>query len=233
MVRRYFAGRNPVGQRFGDPQPDTEIIGVVADARVNGVQEAVPPMAYGPILQQAVMPESLEIRAVGDPGAIATSVREAIREVEPGLPVENIRTVSEQVEASLRQERLVARLTSVFAGLALGLACFGLYGVMWNAVTRRTGELGIRMALGATPLGLLAMVLRESLRLVAAGLAVGLVLALAAGRVVLGLLFGIQPSDPFTLAVAVLALLAVAILAAYLPARRASRVDPLVALRYE
>jgi ABC-type antimicrobial peptide transport system permease subunit len=186
-----------------------------------------------PMRQAAVPAEVFEVRATGDPRAAAASVRQAIREVDPNLPVVRVRTMTEQVEASLSQDRLVARLTTAFGVLALCLACFGLYGVMSYAVSRRTPELGIRMALGATPGRVLATVFTESAMLVGTGLMVGVPLVILAGRPLAGMLFHVKAGDPATLAAAALALALVAALAGFIPARRASRVDPLIALRYE
>ncbi len=233
MARMYFAGRKAIGKRFGFQKPDIEIVGIVRDARVNGVREAVEPMVWFPIRQRPSPPESIEIRAAGDPRALATDVRKAIQEVNPDLPVTRIRTMTEQIEANLVQERLVARLATVFGGLALVLACFGLYGVMSYAVSRRTPELGIRMALGATPGRVLKAVFGESLVLVGIGLLIGGPLALAAAGPLSKMLFKVDGWDPFILIFAALSLAVVAALAGYVPARRAARVDPLVALRYE
>lgn len=232
-ARRYFAGRSPLGERFGGGTPDTLIVGVVADARTASVQEEPEPMAFYPMAQKPARASSLDVRAAGDPKTLAADVRTAIAQVAPDLPIVRVRTMTEQVDSNLVQERLLARLTTVFGGLALGLACFGLYGVMSYAVSRRTSELGVRMALGATPAGVLAMVFRESLGLVLAGLAVGLPLVILAGRQLSKILFRVNTSDPKTLAIAAVSLLAAAALAGYLPAWRASRVDPLVALRNE
>jgi predicted permease len=233
MARRYFAGKNAVGRHFGFQKPVIEIVGVVRDARVNKVQEAAEPMVWFPIEQRPVPADSIEVRAAGDAGVLADMVRRAIQEVNPNLPVVRIRTMTEQIEANVVQERLVARLATVFGGLALALACFGLYGVMSYAVSRRTPELGIRMALGATPGRVLSGVFAESLVLVSLGLLVGGPLVLAVTRPLSSMLFNVNARDPFTLIGAALALAAVAALAGFIPARRASRVDPLVALRYE
>jgi ABC-type antimicrobial peptide transport system permease subunit len=173
------------------------------------------------------------VRTAGDPQWILAEVTKTIARVEPNLPVERVTTLDEQVSGNLNQERLVAQLASGFGALALGLACFGLYGVMSYAVARRTSELGIRIALGAPRSHVLWMVFRESLGLVLAGLALGLPLVLAVSRLISGMLFGISANDPATLAVAAIVLTVVAAVSGYVPAWRASHVDPLVALRYE
>jgi predicted permease len=233
MARMYFAGRNALGRRFGFQRPAIEIVGIVRDARVNKVQDAAEPMAWFPLRQGPTTAESIEIRATGDPRALEDATRRAIREVNPDLPITRIRTMTEQIEANVVQERLVARLAAIFGGLALALACFGLYGVMSYAVSRRTPELGIRMALGATPGRVLSGVFGESLTLVIVGLLVGGPLVLLATRPLSAMLFNVDARDPATLIGAALALTAVAALAGYVPAWRASRVDPLVALRHE
>ena len=233
MVRRYFPNRPPLGQRFGYDSPDTEIIGVVRDAYVNTAREAPVPMAYYPILQGTMYATTLDVRVAGDAAAVATAVQKALAQAEPGLPIERVRTVAQQASQSVSQDRLVAGLTSVLGALALGLACLGLYGLMAYAVKQRTAELGIRMALGAAPSGIRWMVFRESLLLVSAGLAVGVPLVYATSRLISTMLFGVNAGDPLTVIGAAFLLAAVAAGAGYLPASRASRVDPLVALRAE
>jgi predicted permease len=240
FARRYFAGRPAVGQRigYGSPEvglgtPAVQIVGVVSDARVSTAREPPAPMAYYPLAQGVVQAATLDVRTVADPANLAEQLRRAIAEMEPRLRIDGVSTLSARVSGSLDRERAIARLSSVLGLLALGLACFGLYGVMSYAVTLRTPELGVRMALGAAPSTVLWMVLRESLRLVLLGLAAGLPLALVASHLVSSQLFGVSPIDPVTLLVATAALLCVAAASAYVPAARASRVDPLVALRYE
>jgi ABC-type antimicrobial peptide transport system permease subunit len=160
-------------------------------------------------------------------------VRRELRSIDPGLAVLKIGTMEEQLDAVLFQERFLAQLSAFFAALAVLLACIGLYGVMSYTVARRTSEIGIRMALGETPGGVLVMVLRESAVLVVAGIAIGLAATLAATRLISSMLFGIGAGDPLTIAGATLLMVAVAAVACFLPARRASRVDPMVALRCE
>jgi predicted permease len=231
MVRRYFAGRPAVGQLFGYDKPTIEIVGIVRDARVNASREAPVPMAFYPLEQDRVYAETLDVRVDGDPAAAAEAIRRAVLDVEPGLPILRVITVADQARLLLSQERLVAALTSVLGVLALGLACLGLYGLMSYAVTRRTAELGIRMALGAPQFRLLWMVFRESLVLVSLGIVIGVPLVMAASQLMSAMLFGIRADDPATMVAAALTLVGVAALAAYVPAWRASRVDPLVALR--
>ena len=232
LVRRYLAGRNPLGQRFGD-KLETEIIGVVRDARVNRVREEPFPMAYFPLRGNAVYAGSLEVRAAGDPKSIAADVRQAVSEVAPDLPVARITPLALQVDRSLNAERMGSVVTAAFGFLALGLACFGLYGVMSYAVSRRTSEIGVRMALGARPKNVLWGVLREALWLIGLGLVIGVPIVIASSRSVAALLYGVQPNDPATLAATVAILTGVAVFAALWPAWRASRVSPMAALRYE
>jgi predicted permease len=231
LARRYLGDRNPLGQRFGDSL-ETEIVGVVRDARVNRVREDASPMAYFPLKGNLVYAETLEVRAVGDPKSIAAVVRKAVNEVAPDLPIERITPLALQVDRSLNPERMGSVVTTVFGILALGLACFGLYGVMSYAVSRRTSEIGVRMALGARPSHVLWTVLREALALIALGLAVGLPIVILASRSVAALLYGLSPNDPATLAATALILITVATVAAIWPAWRASRVSPLAALRH-
>jgi predicted permease len=231
-VRRYFANRNPLGQRFGE-NLQSEIIGVVQDARVNSVREPAAPMAYYPLEGNLVYAESLEVRAVGDPNAIASGVRKALNDVARDLPIDSITPLALQVDRSLNLERMGSILTTAFGVLALGLACFGLYGVMSYAVNRRTSEIGIRMALGAQPGNVLRGILSEALALIALGLAVGVPVVMFASRSLAALLYGIQPNDPLTLLATIGILTSVAAFAALWPAWRASRVNPVTALRQE
>ncbi|HEX5227334.1 MAG TPA: FtsX-like permease family protein, partial [Bryobacteraceae bacterium] len=232
MVRRYFAGRNPLGQHFGDDYR-TEIVGVIRDARVNRVREEAAPMAYFPLDGNAAYGESLEVRAAGDPDSVATAVRKTINEVAPDLPIDRITPLALQVDRSLNPERMGAVVTTAFGILALSLACFGLYGVMSYAVSRRTSEIGVRMALGARPRNVLWNVLREALWLIVLGLAAGLPAVIFSARFTATLLYGIRPNDPATLGATIAILTTVAIFAAVWPAWRASRVSPLAALRHE
>ena len=232
MARQYFSGRLAIGEKFGDDKPDIEIVGIVEDARVNSVREAAAPMAYYP-MQQGVYYGSLEVRTAGYPQWMIAEVRKAVSEVEPNLPVGRITPLVQRVDSNLNQERLVVMLSSLFGVLALGLAAFGLYGVMSYAVSRRTAELGLRLALGSPRSLVLWMILKESLLLILLGLAVGLPVVLAASRLISGMLFDVNPHDAATLSAAVLILAVVAVLSAWAPAWRASRVNPMVALRYE
>jgi predicted permease len=233
MARRYFPGGHAIGQRFGYERPDVEVVGIVVDARVLSVQEAPAPMAFYPLAQRGHFAFSLDIRSIGDPAPFVAEARKAVTSVDPDLPVDRVMTLSEQVGHTVDQERFVAGMTALFGSLALGLACLGLFGVMSYTVSRRTTEFGVRMALGARPFNLLWFVFRESLTLVGLGLAVGLPTVLMASQALTRVLVGIRGSDPMTLAGATLLLAVVAGLAGIIPAWRASRVDPMVALRCE
>jgi ABC-type antimicrobial peptide transport system permease subunit len=174
-----------------------------------------------------------EVRTAGDPMQMVSAVRRVAQDLDRNLALYQVKSQVEQINQSLFQERLFARLTSFFGLLAALLACVGVYGVMAFAVSRRTREIGIRMALGAGRGGILEMVLRETLVLVVIGIAAGVFAALEASRLVSTFLFGLKPNDPMTIIIAGLLMLAAAALAGYVPARRASRVEPMVALRYE
>jgi len=233
MVRKYFKGRDPIGQRFGYDKPDTEIIGVVRDAHVNTVREAAMPMVFHPFDSTPSFVGSMQIRATGQPDAIGAAVRRALREVEPRLPVDRVTTIATLAASTLRQERLIARLTTAVGLMALALASLGLYGLMAYAVKQRTAELGVRFALGAPRPRVLWMVFRESLLLVTFGLALGLPLVIALARLIGPMLFEVRPTDPAVVSIAAGVLLVVGASSSYLPALRASRVDPLTALRQD
>jgi predicted permease len=231
MVRRYFKDRSPIGERFGEDTPDIEIVGVVRDARVNSVREDVPPMVFYPFDETPSYVGSMHVRTKADPEATAAAVRKALREIEPNLPVSRIVAIADLAAATLRQERLIARLTTVLGLLALGLACLGLYGLMSYAVKQRTAELGVRFALGAPRPRVLWMVFRESLTLMIVGIVAGVPLVAAASRLIGTMLFDVTATDPAIVGGAMIVLLAVGATSSYLPSWRASRVDPLVALR--
>ncbi|HKS95966.1 MAG TPA: FtsX-like permease family protein, partial [Terriglobia bacterium] len=236
MAREFFPGGSPIGRHFGigdDPKhsADLEVVGVVKDAKYIDLREEPEPAAYYPYTQRVGYYYDLEVRYSGDLQAIVAEVRHAVGEVDPNLPITYQNTLAEQVDQSMASESLIARLSAFFGILAVFLACIGIYGLMSYAVTRRTSEIGVRMALGAERSKVLWLVMRESLLLVGLGLTIGLPAALAADRLVSKMLFGLQPTDPVSLAGAAILLLTFAALAGYLPARKASRVDPMVALR--
>jgi ABC-type antimicrobial peptide transport system permease subunit len=209
-----------------------EIVGVVDDARVNRVQQAPVPMAFYP-MAQGPDPQVVDIRTAGDPHDIVGEIRRAISDVLPDVPSGGVTLLSDQVAGSLNQERLIAGLTAIFGVLALGLAALGLFGVMSYAVTQRTAEFGIRLALGASRTRVLSAVLRESLTVVAVGLVAGIPAVFAVARLLVALLFGVDGAELATLAAAVAMLTSIAGIASVAPAWRASRVEPIVALRHD
>jgi predicted permease len=237
MARRFFPNSSPLGRRFGRGSPENsgqfEIIGVVKDAKYESLTEEWRPIAYYLYTQSSEALGNFVVRYSGAPEEVVPQVRQAVRQVNRNLPIDEVVGLSEHVGRSLVRQKLVARLAAFFGLIALMLACIGLYGVLSYAVTRRTNEIGVRMALGARRGDVLWLVLREALALVVAGVAVGLLASLAATRTASTLLFGLEPNDPPTIAAATLLLFAVAALAGYLPARKAARIDPMAALRDE
>ena len=243
FAQYFFHGENPIGRRFhfgddDDPErgEDLEIVGVVGDVIYETAKVEAGRTAYRPILQvqdSNAYSSNVEIRTTGDAASLAPMVRQAIGQVDGKLPIFGVTTLREQLSGALQQEKLIAELVSFFGLLALLLACIGLYGVMAHGVVRRTKEIGIRMALGAERRRIVWMVLRETLVLIAGGIAIGVPAALGATRLIASQLFGLSAADPVTLFVAASILAAVAIVAGFLPARKASRVNPLIALRYE
>ena len=234
-AKRYFGEGKALGRRFGygGDIERFEVTGVAADARVNDVHEEPAPMAYYSLEQMPGYAGIVEIRARGEVKSIESAVRRALREAAPGLPVMRVKTLTEQVGNNLLRERLMAWLASAFALLALGLACLGVYGVLSYATKRRTAEIGIRLALGARESSVRWMILREAALVVGVGIAVGVPVAAAAARLVQGLLYGLPTGDPASMVLGILSLLSIAGVAALVPAWRASRIDPNVALRYE
>jgi predicted permease len=237
FVRASFDGENPIGRSivipgYGDR---VEVIGVASDARYTDLRSATPPTVYFPSLQQVDGNANFALRLAArqNEGAVFSAIRLAVREIDPALPVLNLRTQDEQIERLNGQELLFAKLSGLFGGMALLLACVGLYGLMSHAVLRRTGEIGLRMALGAVPGHVLRMILRESLTLVCLGIAAGFSAAFSAGRLVAAMLYDLSPADPFTYSAAEIVLTGVALLASMLPALRASRIDPVAALKIE
>jgi predicted permease len=238
FARWYLPGGSPIGRDFGiggDPahSNDIEVVGVVKDAKYENLRDRPFAAAYYPYTQRVQYLNDFEVRYTGRPEVIISEVRQAIGQVDRSLPVVYQGTMVEQVNRSMAGQALIARLSTFFGLLAAFLACIGIYGLMSYAVMRRTNEIGIRMALGAETSGVLWMVMRESLILVAAGVGIGIPAALTAARLVSSVLYGTKATDPLTITASALVMIAVAALAGYLPARRAAKVDPMVALRYE
>ncbi len=239
FAKKYFAGRNPVGLHVGfgsDPgtKTDMQVIGVVKDIKYTNLRDDIPVQAFIPYLaSRFVGGMTVYVRTTTDPKQLMSIVRHKVQQLDPNVPVYAMRTAEQQIDMSLRNERLVASLSSVFGSLATLLAVIGLYGVMAYTVSRRTREIGIRMALGAIQGNVIWLVMKEVLVLIAAGVAVGLPMAIALSTLVRSQLYGLAPHDPATLFFSTLVLIAVACLAGFMPALRASRVDPTQALRYE
>jgi FtsX-like permease family len=237
---KYFFGEtNPVGQHgvahysFGDTEYD--VVGVVADARPNSLRGEIDQRFYISYFDPpAPLTDAVfELHTTAEDATVALTVRQLIHETDPGLAAPVFRTVSALVDLRLLRDKLTARLSTFFGAVALVLACIGLYGVLSYNVTRRTGEMGVRMALGAQRSTILRLVLRDALVVTGIGVLLGLGSAWAATRLLASLLYGLSPRDPLIMAAAAVVLIAVATLAAFIPAWRASRVDPMTALRYE
>lgn len=241
FAQKYFPNINPIGQRFGfDSQKtsEVEIVGLARDAKYTRQRDETPPTAYLPWQQElgAVGSVTFEVRTNGDPGSFIAGIRQAVREVDSNLPLNNIKTQIEQADEMLAMERLFAKLMSLFGLLAQQLASIGLYGVVAYSVSQRTHEIGIRMALGANRGSVLKLILKQGMLLTLIGVALGLGGAYVLTKYLESLttmLYGVKPTDPLTYGLAAVLLTMVALLASYIPARRATKVDPLVALRYE
>ncbi len=239
FVKRYFGDANPIGRHFGmgiDPgtKLDIQIVGVAADTKYESMRDEIPEEMYIPYDQKGFANGcTVYLRTRGDPDRLFNTLRAAVRDVDANVPMYDIRTLENQVEISLLTERLLATLSSVFGCLATLLAALGLYGVMAFMVARRTREIGIRMALGAGQGTVVWMVLSETLSLAGIGVALGLIGAYGLTRLIQAQLFGVSPADLLTMAAASLGIAAVTTLAGYLPARRATRIDPVSALRWE
>jgi ABC-type antimicrobial peptide transport system permease subunit len=214
-----------------------EIVGVVRNVRDQELREEIPKRFYLSVfrpLESEISPSmTYEIRTSGDARALLQTTRAVVRQADAAIPVSGVQTLVELVDWQLTQEKLIAQLSAGFGALALLLACIGLYGVLSYGVARRTNEIGIRMALGAQQARVVGMILKETSILLVAGLAIGIPATLGCARFVQSKLYGLKPADPLTLGAAIGILILVAVVAGYVPARRAARVDPLEALRYE
>lgn len=235
FVESYFSDRDPMGQHIGfDSDPanqDMEIVGIARDAKYGSLRDEIPATVYRPFAQESEIPYLFfELRSAGDPLSLVPAVRAAVASVDRNVPLFGIETETQEIDDALIQERLFAKLAGFFGLAALLLASVGLYGILSYAVARRTSEIGIRMALGAQRANVLRMVLRETLLFVLAGVAIGIPASFTATRfassVISDLLFGVKATDVSTIVLATIVLMAVAVFAGFLPARRAMRVDP-------
>jgi predicted permease len=236
FARRFFPGSDPLGQRMAARSwkgQSAEVVGVVKDTKWLNLRDTASPMFYEPFAQDPTSQVVFALRGRGSAMSLAASLAQLARRVDPAFQVTDAVPFTEVEDRTLATERLVAQVSTAFGALALLVACVGLYGILAYGVARRTREIGLRLALGATRGAVLWMVLRESLALVGLGFALGIPAALAASRLIRTMLYGLTPADPAIIAAAFLILIATSTAAAYIPARRAASVDPTIALRYE
>jgi predicted lysophospholipase L1 biosynthesis ABC-type transport system permease subunit len=240
FARKYLANQNPIGLHIGDAWHDDSqvhksgrgytIIGVVGDTKYPQLRRNIVPIIFSPLVSNEA---HFELRTAANPRSLVKNVREIVSQAGDNLPLTEMRTQTEQIDQLLFQERLMSRLSSFFGALALVLACIGLYGLLSYEVARRTRELGIRMALGAQQRNLLRLVVGQGILLALIGAVIGIAAALGVTRFMASMLFGIKATDPATFIGVAAMLIVVALAACYIPARRAMKVDPMVALRYE
>jgi predicted permease len=237
LARTRFPHGNPIGQRFragGSKNDWIQVVGICADTRYQTLREDPPPQYFVPYMQQhEAEGMTYAIRTHLKPAAIVPALRRAVSAIDSEMLLTHVRTQQEQIDETMRAEIVLAEITAGFGILALALACMGIYGIMAYSVANRRNEIGIRLALGAQPRQVRGMILRESTWLAVAGIVVGVGAALTLTRLVKSMLYGIQPYDPLTLTAGVLLLLAVALAASWIPARRAAGVQPMEALRHE
>jgi len=250
LARKYWPNQNPIGKMILLSPPENlippelipkgyqvqtfTVVGVVGDAHYGGLGQAPEPVVYGSILQHdASTNPSFTVRTDRDPVSLVSSIRGILAQIDKDLPLADVASMEEMMSESVAQPRLETVLFAIFGGLAMLLAAVGIYGVMSYSVSQRTAEIGVRLALGADRGNVLALICKQGLRLAAIGLSGGVLLALGVTRLMATLLFGVSPTDPLTFVTIVILLALVALLACYVPARRATKVDPMVALRYE
>jgi predicted permease len=252
FVKKFFPKEDPIGRHFGTWDQkyagDYEIVGIVANAKYNNPRGEFRPMYFRPMTQfdqsfkeqqmeiaesSSLFPNSITVQFVGDAASLQSMARRTLAEINPDLTIVSFKSLDYQVADNFNSERLIARLTGLFGVLALVLASVGLYGITAYSVARRTGEIGVRMALGANRTNVVIMVLRTALLLVGVGLALGIPIALLGGRLMRSQLYGVHAYDPITVGIAIVALGASAALAGFIPARRAASIEPMKALRIE
>ncbi len=237
MARKYFTG-NPVGRLFSFDLPNERpirIVGVSGDTKYDRIRHEAPPTVYLPWPQQLVHSRAMnfQLRTSVPPESVMAGARRVVADIDPTLPIAEVTTQKRLIERMMWSERNFALLSVMFSSIAVLLACIGVYGVLAYAVARRTGEFGIRLALGATGGNIKWLVLRGTIVLILVATAIGIPATMAAARLIESMLYGVKPADPVTLLAASLAIAAAALIAAYIPSRRAARSDPAVALRYE
>ena len=235
MVKQYWPNEDGLGKRFhffGDPTL-REIVGVVANSVINEVGEEPQPIVFLPMTQDYVPAATLQVRTTGNPEAVVATTRAALQSLDPNLAITNVFTIEQILSQALWAPRMGGLLLALFGALALVLSAVGVYGVLSYSVNQQTREIGLRMALGAQRGDVMRLILGQGLRLTVLGLGLGVLLALGLMRVLVSLLFDVRAYDPSTYTAVTLLLTAVALLACYIPARRAMRVDPMVALRYD
>jgi len=235
MAKRYFGETSPIGRGFGyGNTTDFQVIGVAVDVRVNGLRSDVPPLAYYPLRQKpAEYVRNLYVRTSGPVEPLIATLRQSLKVAAPGVAIREVLTLGDLTERSVSAERLVSRLSAVFGMLGVAVACFGLYGTISYSVARRTNEIGVRLALGASPSAVRRMVLRETLLLVGLGVAGGIGLVFALGRFAETQLYGLSPHDPLTISGMSVAVVLIGLISGALPAWKASRVSPTVAVRHD
>jgi predicted permease len=237
MARKYWPNDDPIGKRINTGNPQTSpwrtIVGIVGDIKNQGLEAEPYPQMYAPYAQYPQRSLALVVRTASDPGSFIPAVREQVWEIDRDLPLYKIRNMGQILAASIARPRFNMLLIVIFAAVALVLASVGIYGVISYSVTQRTHEIGIRMALGAQRKDVLKLVVGQGLALTLAGVGIGLITSFALTRVMSSLLYGVSATDPITFAAISTLLTGVALLACFIPARRATKVDPMIALRYE
>jgi putative ABC transport system permease protein len=234
-AKRYWPDQNPIGKHLANSRDQIQrgIVGVVGDVKTGGLNSANTEEMYLPMAQVPWPTMTVVIRSNANPQPLVAAVRAKISETDPNLPISGILSMDDVIALSVAQPRIIMQFVGAFAGLALMLAAVGIYGVMAYAVTTRKEEMGIRMALGARPGDIFRLVVGQGMRMTLIGVAFGVAASLGLTRLISSLLFGVHATDPIVFGLAAFVLIAVALLACYLPARRATRVDPIVVLRYE